>query len=60
MTVNQEVIGWFAAHETLNDSRHEIADDDQIAHANTETLDCNCRIKYHGRTGVCQLRQRKE
>lgn len=56
MTVDKKVIYRLASHEALNHSWRKISDDDEVAHADSETFNCNGGIKNHGGIGVCQLR----
>lgn len=56
MTVDKKVIYWLASHEALNYSWHKISDNDEVAHADSETFNRNGGIKNNGGIGVCQLR----
>lgn len=60
MSVNQEIIVWGITDKALNDSRHQIANDDKITDSDAKAFDRDCRIEDYGRIGVCDLGQGKE
>lgn len=55
LTVHEKVIDRVTSHKALNHARHEVADNDKIAHTDTETFDRDRGIKDYSRIGVCQL-----
>ena len=54
--IHKVIMGWVATHKALNDPRHEVTDDDEIADSDTETFDRNGRIKNYRSVGIGQLR----
>lgn len=60
MTIDKEADSSSSLTETLNDARHEITDDDQIAHTNAEALDGYRSVEYHGCVGIGDLGKGEE
>lgn len=60
MTVDKEVINWLASDKALNHSRHEISNNDEIAHTDSKAFNRNSSIENYGGVGISQLRQREE
>lgn len=46
--------------QSSDDTRHQVANDDQIANANPEAFDCDGRVEHNRRIWVGDLRQSKE
>lgn len=60
MPIHQKVIIRLTTNETLNNCRHQISDDNQVAHPDTKALDRDSGIKDDGSVGIGDLRQSKE
>lgn len=60
MPIHQEVIVRFTTDETLSDCRHQISDDNQVAHSDTKALNRDSGIEDDGSVGIGDLRQSKE
>lgn len=59
-SVAQEVKARIESTKGFCHSRHKVANDDHVGHANSEALDGNRSIKYHSGIRVRDLRQGEE
>lgn len=56
----QQIVGRRSVCEASDHARHEIANNDEITNADTETLDGDCSIENDGSVGICDLAQSEE
>jgi len=55
MPVHQKVIVRLTTNETLKDSRHQVSDNNQVAHSDTKTLYRDSGVKDNGSIGIGDL-----
>lgn len=60
MPVDEKTDSSSTLAEALDDTRHQITDDDKIADPNPEALDSYRSIEYHGGVGISDLRKGEE
>lgn len=60
MTVNKKANPGSILTEALDDSRHEITNDDQITHSDSKALDSDCSIEYDSGVGIGNLGKGKK
>jgi len=59
MSIDQELRRRVAV-ESQDDTRHKIANDDEITDADAKAFDGDCRIEHNRCIGICDLTERKE
>jgi hypothetical protein len=60
MAVYQEIKSRLSSNKSLDDSGHQVSDNDKVANADTETFDRNRSIEDDGGIGVGHLREGEE
>lgn len=60
MAIDQELARRSSSNKSLDDTRHQVANNYKVAHAYTKTLYGDRSIKNDGRIGIRKLRQGEE